>query len=157
MKTRFKGESYFPIQVKIVAASLIFIGLVVLLNSPWLGIVIWLVAIIGLTSYYGVEVDTEKKKYREFVFLCGLRIGSEKSYTTIDYIFIKPNRQSQTMHLRAVSSKVTSDVFDSYIKFSDDEKIHLMRMNSKTQLIKKVVVFATMLNVEVVDYSVVNS
>jgi hypothetical protein len=85
--------------------------------------------------------------------LCGLRIGVEKSFIEIDYVFVKANRQSQTMRLRAVSSTVTSDVFDAYIKFSEDEKIHLVRMNNKAQLLKKVVLFAKMLNIKVIDYT----
>ena len=153
MSINFRSESYFPWHVKFVAVVLGVVGGLLLFQYEWLGIFILVGCAAVLTSHYGVAIDPSKKLYCEYVWLLGIRTGSDKSFSAIEYIFIKPNRQTQTMNLRAISSDVTKDVFDAYLKFSESEKIHLLTLESKTALIKKVKTLAVQLDVKVLDYS----
>ena len=153
MNIYFRSESYFPWHVKFVAVTLVFVGGLLLFKNEWLGIFILVGCAAVLTSHYGIAIDPSKKLYSEYVWLLGIRTGSNKPFNAIEYIFIKPNRQTQTMNLRAVSSDVTKDIFDAYLKFSESEKIHLLTLESKTALTKKVKTLAAQLNVRVVDYS----
>jgi len=60
---------------------------------------------------------------------------------------------TQTMHLRVVSSTIRKEVFDGYLKFSEQNRIHLLTMDSKESLIKKLKRISALLKVRVIDYS----
>jgi hypothetical protein len=152
MKITFNGEAYFPLQVKIVAVALIIVGFVAMINSLWIGVVVLVASALALTTHYGIEIDTGKKTYREFVSLFGIPIGNDKSYYAIEYIFVRPNRETRTMHSRITSATITNDVYDAFLRFSEHEKIHLIRTNNRARLLKKVDLFAKTLGVEVVEY-----
>ena len=82
-----------------------------------------------------------------------MRSGKKHPYVNIQYIFIKQSRESQTMGLRAANTTIHKYVYDSYLKFSETEKIHLITKDSKEDLISQLQNIAEKIGVEIVDKS----
>jgi DNA repair protein RadC len=57
------------------------------------------------------------------------------------------------MHLRVASSTIQKEVYDGYLKFSEQEKLHLLTLDNKENLIKKLRVISSQLKASLVDYS----
>lgn len=51
------------------------------------------------------------------------------------------------------SATIQKEIYDGYLKISDQEKIHLITKDNKKNLIEKLSVISTRLKVSLVDYS----
>jgi hypothetical protein len=151
----FKASNYFTGMPYVLGFLLTPIGFV-LLFSPQLivGAILLVAGVIILTTHYRLSIDHTKKQYAEYVFVLGLKTGMErKSFSSIDYVFIKKVRVSQTLNSRASSTTIQKDQYDGFLKFSEDDKVHLMTFESKDKLQKKLRPIASQLNLRILDYS----
>ena len=57
------------------------------------------------------------------------------------------------MSVRVASTTIRKDVYDGYLKFSEQEKIHLITKDSKKDLVKKLREISASLKVKIIDYS----
>jgi hypothetical protein len=117
------------------------------------GLIMLLVSVIIFTTHYRFVVDLEHKVFHDQVWILGFRSGEKKKFEHIEYLFIKTNKVSQTMSLKAASTTITKEVYDGYIRFSEGEKVHLISKDNKKDLIAKLRPISQGLNVKVIDYS----
>lgn len=61
---------------------------------------------------------------------------------------------SQTMGLKAATTTVVKEVYDAYLKFSDEEKIHVLTANHKDKIITKLHPVSKALKIDLVDYTI---
>lgn len=102
---------------------------------------------------YGVEINLASKKYKEYVWLLGIKQGQYIPFQSIQYFFIKDFKVSQRVNSRIKSATFIEEEFRGFVKFDDDEKIHLLTKKNKEALIQKLKSIAQDLQVGLIDYS----
>lgn len=152
-KIDFKTSGYFPGHIILLGVLLAIIGLPVMFVKPIIGMILWFISLIIFTTHYRLRIDPENKVYHDYLWILGFRIGEKGKFNTLDYLFIKKSNVSQTMRLRVASSTIQKEVFDGYLKFSDQHKIHLLTLDSKENLINKLKFIAALLKTRIIDYS----
>lgn len=154
MKTiDFKTSEYFSGAV-ILAGIILFITGLAIINLALLGgILLCLASLVMMTTHYRLTIDYEKRKYHDYVWFLGLKNGESGKFERIEYLFIKKAKVSQSLGLRAANSTIRKEVYDGYLKFSDDVKIHLITRDDKSNLIKKMKMIADKLNVKIIDHT----
>lgn len=117
------------------------------------GIFLTLISTIIITTHYRLAIDLHEKTYHDYVWFFGFRFGESGTFERIDYIFINKIRVSQTMNSRVSSSTIRKEMFDAYLKFSEENKIHLLTLENKEKLILKLKELSPNINSKIVDYS----
>jgi hypothetical protein len=155
MKTvDFKTSPYFSGTILFVAGVFALVAVVVITASMVTGIIMLTACLAVFTTHYRLRIDFEKKVYHDYVWIFGMNHGEKGKFETIEYLFIKKNKVSQTMNLRVASSTIRKDVYDGYLKFSENHKLHLITKDNKKDLAAKLDVISRQLKVKVIDYSV---
>jgi hypothetical protein len=150
----FKTSSYFSATAVICAVILLPLGVVTLFANLVIGLVLLAISVLILTTHYRLEIDFGNKTYYDYVSLLGfLKQGERGSFETVQYLFIKTNRVSQTVNSRVSSMTVTKMVFDGYLKFSDEDKIHIASRDNKNNLVKKLQTISNQLSIQIIDYT----
>jgi len=144
---------YFP-------GSILFIGVLLLVGSGALFIIKGLVGTIPLlfsaiifTTHYRLRIDLDSKEYFEYLWILGFKNGEKGKFENIEYLFIKKKKVSQKMNSRASSTIIRSEVYDGYLKFSEENKIHVSTQSTKEKLMNQLSPIASVLNVKIVDYT----
>jgi len=148
-----RTDGYFSGAVFYLGISLILPGLFAMKVHPLAMLPFFLISIITLTTHYGVEMDGGAKSYREYVWLLGLKFGEWHPYEKVEYIFIKRNKKSQTIHSRISSRDLHYEEHDGYLRFSEVNKVHLASAKNRESLLKVLKPIARQLNLEILDYS----
>jgi hypothetical protein len=151
----FKTSNYFTGMPYVLGFILAPIGFILLFSPQVIVAAILLVAgITILSTHYRLSIDHTNKRYTEYVFLLGMKTGVErKSFSSIEYLFIKKVRVSQTLNSRASSRTIQKEQYNGFLKFSELDKVHLMTYESKSVLLKKLRVIADLLGLKIQDYS----
>ncbi len=156
MKTyRYNTGKYFTGGFNIFGYIIIIFGLISLIRGDlylMAGIVMVLLGIIFLTSHYVFEISPEKKMFREFVWVLGIKTGKFHPYYKLDFIYLNENRRSQTCNSRASSTTVLHTEYDGYLQLDNGEHIHLINSKNYDNALKKLHTIAKDLNLlDVVD------
>ncbi len=149
----FKTSGYFSPTITFVGGLLGILGAAVLITNTIAGIIMLLLGFIVVTTHYRISINFDKKIYHDYVWILGFKSGDKCNFENIEYLFIKKNKISQTMSLRVASSTIRKEVYDGYLKFSEDNKLHLLTKDSKNDLIKKLRTISKSLKVKIIDYS----
>lgn len=149
----YRLARYFSNQWIFVGFLLLAGGAVLIFKTLVGGVILVLISVVIFTTHYRLAIDLNKKSYYDYVWLLGLKFGDKGIFEKIEYIFIKKNKISQTMNTRVSSTTIRKEVYDGYLKFSEENKIHLVTQDSKQQVVSKLVEIATKLNAKIFDYS----
>ncbi len=57
-----------------------------------IGMVILLITGISMSGYYGIQIDYQQKKYKQFLSLLGIKIGNWKPLPLIEKIMLTPQK-----------------------------------------------------------------
>jgi hypothetical protein len=149
----FKTSWFFSRTIFFLGVFLAFIGIVGLITNLIAGLIVLAVCVVIFTTHYRLSVDFENKIFHDYVWILGVKRGEMKRFEEIEYLFIKTSTISQTMNARIASTTIRKEVFDGYLKFSEEDKIHLMTMDDKNDLILKLKVISGKLNSRIIDYT----
>lgn len=149
----FKTSSYFSGSITILGYLLVGGGLPLLFVSLPGGLISLFIGFVIFSTHYRLRVDVNAKAYHDYLWILGFRHGERGTFENIEYLFIKKSAFTQTMSVRVASSTIRKEVYDGYLKFSERDKIHLLTMDSKEQLLAKLSPVATQLKTRVIDYS----
>jgi hypothetical protein len=151
----FKTSSYFTGMPKILGYLLIPIGILALFSPQFVvGIVLVFAGVVIITTHYRLAINPIDKKYSEYISLLGLKTCVEThTYDQISYAFVKKAKISQVLNSRVSSTTIRKEEFQSYLKFSEDDRVHLMSSESKTEVLNKLRPIAEKLKTIIVDYS----
>jgi hypothetical protein len=149
----FKTSWFFSRTIFFFGVFLAFIGIVGVITNLLIGLIILTVCVIIFTTHYRLSVDFDNKIFLDYVWILGVKRGELKKFETIEYLFIKTSTVSQTMNARIASTTIRKEVFDGYLKFSEEDKIHLMTMDNKEDLIQKLKPISEKLNSTIIDYT----
>lgn len=152
-KIDFKISGYFSGTIIFLGVFLLVVGLSIFFVSQIGSLILFFISLVIFTTHYGLAVDLDNKVYHDYLWILGFRNGEKGKFNTLEYVFIKKSNVTQTMQLRVASSTIRKEVFDGYLKFSEHHKIHLLTMDSKENLIKKLKNISIRLKVRIIDYS----
>lgn len=148
-----KTSAYFSGMIMIAAAALVLMSVIIFFVKLWLGVFLFVCAVVIFTTHYRLRVDLDKKVFFDYVWILGMKNGEHGTFDKIEYIFIKKSNVTQTMNHRAGSTVLRKEVYDGYLKFSDINKIHLASRDNKKDLVKQLQPLAMQLNVRVIDHT----
>ena len=152
-KIDFKISGYFSGTIIFFGVFVLVAGLSIFFVSQISSFILFFIGLVIFTTHYRLSIDLDNKTYHDYVWILGFRNGEKGKFSAIEYLFIKNSNVTQTMRLRVVSSTIRKEVFKGYIKFSEHDKIHLLTMDSKERLIKKMKAISARLKIRVIDYS----
>jgi hypothetical protein len=144
---------YFPWPVKFIAGILAFMGWINLIPSIVVTVGVTIAFILVMTMHQGFIIDRNRKKYKEYTWFLGRKLGEEISYEEIEYLFIKPSKVSRTYHTRVQETTISDIEYDGFLRFSETSKIHLLSSSSKKGVIKKLMALKGYLNTRIIDYT----
>jgi hypothetical protein len=151
----FKTSNYFSSRVIIVGYIFLISGLALFLVNWVIGFILLLSSVIILTTQYRLTIDFENKVFHDYVRILGLKNGYKEKFQVIEYIFINAAKSSQTMSMgRVASTTIHNKVYNGYLKFSENNKIHLTTKDDKKSLCEALTPIANKLNVKIVDYTI---
>ncbi len=149
----FKTSNYFSGVVIIVGVIFSVTGISILFANIIIGLVLLFASVIIFTTHYRLSLDFEKKVFHDYLWILGMKSGEKGNFEAVEYLFIKKSKVSQTMSVRVASATVRKEVYDGYLRFSEEEKIHLLTKDSKKGVEKKLRQISSMLKVRIIDYS----
>ncbi len=149
----FRTSNYFSGAIQFMGLVLTFIAVLVIPSSSIATLVLLTISLLIFTSHYRLALHLEDQSYHDYLWILGMKTGDRGKFQNIDYLFIRKARISQTMHLRAASSTVSKEVYEGYLRFSEQNKVHLMTRDSKNALIARLRPIAKKLKVTIIDYS----
>ncbi len=152
-KVDFKTSPYFSGIFIFLGIFLLLIGLAALFIDVMDASILLFVSFMILTTHYRLSIDLDTKTFHDYTWFLGFKNGEKGKFESIEYLFLKKNRVSQKMQLKAANTTVRKEVYDGYIKFSETEKIHLFTKDNKKDILAKLRELSTMLNVRIIDYS----
>lgn len=152
-KVDFKTSAYFPPTMTFVGGFVGIIGITLTTTNPVSGVVLLSIGVIALTTHYRLMVNFDKKVYHDYLWILGVRIGEKGTFDKIEYLFIKKSKVSQTMNVRVASSTVRKEVYDGFLKFAENNKLHLVTNDSKKKVVDKLRKISVALKVKIIDYT----
>ena len=149
----FKTFGYFSGTMIFLGIVLIFTGLLMLAANNLIGLVLLILSVAIFTTHYRLRIDFDHKTYHYYLWIFGMKHGEKGKFEKVEYLFVKMSKVSQTMYMKSLSTTIRKDVFDGYLKFSVDDKVHLMTLDDKDELIQRLRVIAEKMKTKIVDYS----
>lgn len=133
--------------------ALAFSAVVVIFFHFLIGLSLLIGGVLIFTTHYRLMIDLDRRVYRDYVWIMGIKHGKMASFEKIEYLFMKKSRTVQNMYARVYTTSLQKDVYDAYLRFSETEKLHLVTRESKRLLVKQVESLAAQLGVQVIDYT----
>jgi hypothetical protein len=151
-----KSGYLLPWQFRLGALLAIVLALTTIHYNPWLSVVLVVGSIFSLTSYEGTEVDPVNKLYREYTAWFLIKTGAFEKFDQAERIYITQGKVSQQMYTAHTthSSTFVNMVYNAYLKFSNEEKVHLLSIKNKNTLLKKISSLSDTLRVDIIDYTI---
>ena len=95
------------------------------------------IGLVVVSTHYRLSVDNETKTYHDYLWILGIKHGDKGRFNKVEYLFIRKGHITQKMNSRIHSTTIRKQVFDGYLKFSEENKIHLVSMENKNDLTKR--------------------
>ena len=149
----FRTSLYFSGTIIFMGVLFVVAGFFLFTIRNFGGAIPLLISVAIFTTHYRIRIDFESKEYFDYLWILGFKNGEKGKFKNIEYLFIKNNKVSQKMNSRASSTTIRTEVYDGYLKFSEEDKIHLITKSNKERLVKELTRIASMLNTRIVDYT----
>jgi hypothetical protein len=148
-----KTMPYFSMMYTIVGGALAFISMFLVFINTVIGILLAVIGFVLLSTQYRLRIDLSNKTFHDYLWILGFKKGEKGTFDEIQYLYITKSKISRTMNLESLSSTIAGEEFNGYLKFSEDQKIHITSQESKSGTMKKLKEFSALLGVQVVDYT----
>jgi hypothetical protein len=111
-----------------------------------------------LSGSEGTEINRAEKSYLDYKSFFFIKSGNKKKYGDIEKIFVSTSKMKQQLYTAHTNHSSTFEnlEFNGFLKFSNGEKVQLLRKRKKSDLIKELKRVGTFLNVPVEDNTVVH-
>lgn len=150
----FKLSAYFSLPFLLLGVAMSFFGLMALIEGYWwVTVLLGLVGLLIITTHYRVTINFGNKTFHDYVWLLGMKLGERGSFDAVEYVFLKREKVSETMHGRVASTTIKKEVYDGYLKFSNGNTLHLLTKDSQKAVLRTLRTVAEKLQTTVVDYT----
>ncbi|PSR52247.1 hypothetical protein AHMF7605_01265 [Adhaeribacter arboris] len=150
----YKTVSYFSGTTGFITVGLLIFSIGLLPTYYFLfGVSILFLLLIVFTTHYGLEINVRDKTFKQYLWILGYKQSRIHSYDLIEYAFIQSSKVSRTLYSTATSTTFSSRVYNGYLKFSEENKIHLIQASEKEAVLNKLHFLARDLKIEIVDFT----
>jgi hypothetical protein len=155
-KIDVKFGSLFPWPFRLIAVIVLLVGLSLILEKTFLSIGMMLIGGFILSGSEGTEINRTEKSYLDYKSFFFMKSGDKKKYSDIEKIFVSTSKTKQQLHtVHTNHSSIFENVeFNGFLKFSNGEKVQLLRKRKRSDLLKELKKVATFLNVTIEDNTV---
>ncbi|MFY0625358.1 MAG: hypothetical protein JXR07_03615 [Reichenbachiella sp.] len=154
MKVDYRTQYYFPKHIVTFGHVLIFMGAVVMTLVHWIaGAVLVTIGLLTVSLNFGLAIDTTKKVYHDYLFVLGVNTGKKRPYERIEYLYVTESKKTTIMQSRGSKSEISHHEFNGYIKFSEDEKVHLLSSRKKQKVMHFLEKMSAELDLDIKDFS----
>ena len=145
--------SLFPWPFRFVAALMIVAGLVLIVEKSFLSVALMSIGGFILSGYEGTEINKAKKSYVDYKSFFFLRSGTRENYIDVEKIFVSTSKIKQQFYTAHTNHSSTFEnvEYNGFLKFSNGEKIQLLRKRKKPELMKELKRVSLFLNVPIED------
>lgn len=150
-KITIKVKHYLEGVYMFIGVILGMVGFMFILYNPTISVVFIFFALLSFTTVYKIAVDTQKKTYRDYLWILGLKKGNKHSFNNIDKLFFTKHQYSQKMHIKGTSSTIKYDLYSAYIQFDGDNKVLIGESKHQSKIERKLAELKKKLKVEVED------
>ncbi|QMU29390.1 hypothetical protein [Adhaeribacter radiodurans] len=150
----YKTVNYFSGTTGFMTVVLLIFGICLIPTYYFLfGVSTLFLLLIVFTTHYGLEINVRDKTFKQYLWILGYKHSRIQSYDLIEYAFIQSSKVSRTLYSTATSTTFTSRVYNGYLKFSEENKIHLIQALEKESVLNKLHFLARDLKIEIVDFT----
>lgn len=143
---------YFPKGLKHITPLFFAIGAYLVFQHLVLGLMLWLVSIMILTTHYATEINLKEKCYKDYFSFFGLQLKKKfKRFNQLDRIIITKENFSQTINTRAQTRQLNWSDYTGTLLYDNNDHLALMTRSDKRELLMVLKEFAGFLNVQVED------
>ena len=147
-----KLNKLFPWHFVILGWVMIPGGLFGILVNPIAGIIFLLLGILFVSSYEGIEIDRDEKKYRMYNSFFFIKQGGWQGYNEFVKLYINPVKTSQEIYSKITTTSTIREVeYQAYLKKNNEEKLYLMADKNRDQLLRHLAPLSEYLDLEIVD------
>ena len=152
-----KSGRLFPFHFQLLGLVFLFIGMVLVVFSPYFSPIPLLLGSLILTGYRGIIFDRAAKVYRDYNSFLFFKFGKWKKYDQVEQLFINSSKVSQKVYTRVTYGTIIENLeYNAYIVFRDGEKLYLVSSKNKDKLYKKLAKIADFFQSNINDYTVAN-
>ena len=146
-----KTERFFPAGLIFGGIIMIFIGTGVLIFKSIFGVVILLAGISIVFLHYGLLIDFEERKYKEYWGLLGLKFGKWTHLPPLDYISLTKSGFTQEIGLRAANTTLKGFLYKGNLRINEHERILVIQSRNKDKVLKHLMHLAKKLDLKLLD------
>lgn len=135
-KTDFFVNHYFPFHFIVLGIFFILLGMLFILMATWLALLLWILGTIMISTHYRLRIDSEKGFYQSYLWILGMRRGTVKPISKLQYIYINKLRvKSGYGFVNRID--IQNKVFRGYIKLDNDFSLFIGQSKDETKLLRK--------------------
>ena len=138
-KIDIKGDILFPMQFQFFAAALFVGSFFAMTQNIIVGVVLFIISLLIFTGRGGVQVNLIQKTYLVYNSFLFIKSGKEKSYNTLEKIFINAGEYQSKMYTPHTTASFTvRDVeYNAYLKLDNEVKLYLGCDKDKDKVLKR--------------------
>lgn len=143
----------FPWTFRFIGIILILASVITWTKIGWFAILVFIPGILLSLASEGFEIDTIRKRYREYYSFIFIKTGKYQTYQAVERLFVNRSQESQRIYSAHTnqSSTFTNEVFNAYLKFSSGKKILLRKGKKKEKLMAQLNLISQSLQTQVMD------
>jgi hypothetical protein len=149
----FKIKNYLPFFFVVLGVGLMVGGILGIAEKTFLCLFLFLIGFILVSTQSRLEINFDKKYYREYVWTLGLRWGEKIKFDQLQYLYLTKSKKSVVYGQTYKNHYVTGAHFNGYLKFSENEKILVVDGSSRDSVLKRLNQINSKLGLELKDYS----
>ena len=129
----------FPWHFLFIATIVLIVGFSLVTERTVVSLILIVISTFVLTGYSGTEIDTQRKRFREYRSFFFLKEGKHFPFNGIEKIYINSSRTTQKVHTAHTnhSSVFSSIEYNAWLKFDNGSKVHLLSKGDKGKLMRK--------------------
>ena len=137
---------YFPYYFIIL--GIVLIPLIIIPVYPWLSAIFFILSFLFITTHYRLIIDLRQKKYKEALWIFGIKTGREIILPHIEDIYINKTTRDEEYGLVA-RMHTHKTVFMGFVKLSNGETLFCGENQKEHKLMKKIKMIADVLQTNI--------
>lgn len=150
--THTSGRISLP-QFQMFGFVLLALGVYLLINSIWFGTISIIVGFALFFAIAGIQIDFEKKHYREFIGLLSFKYGKWIKLPHIEYVTVFPVKYAQRGSVASIDNVRQFSKVKVSLIVSKTKRIEAGSFNEKPEAFEAGKLIARKLNTKLLDYT----
>ncbi|MFY0687561.1 MAG: hypothetical protein JXQ90_10380 [Cyclobacteriaceae bacterium] len=147
----------FPFHFQILGLVFSFIGIVLMVFSPYFSPIPMFLGGLILTGYRGIKFDGTAKVYKDYNSFLFIKFGKWEKYSQVEKVFINSSKVSQKVYTMVTNGTTIENLeYNAYIMFEDGKKLYLMSDRNRDKLYKKLARIADFFQSKINDNTMAN-